>query len=211
MSDDAPQPGLRVQNMADELARLSDEALVELCRIRGSGDSRPFTELFRRHKRFVWRTCYRFVWDAQDAEDLMQEVFFKTYRSLSQFRGASSFRTWLFQIAVNTARNELRRRSRRPQVSDTPLEVLIEILPRGAGAAAHISLPRVTQAWECLRPEERQVLHLKDLEQRPYEEITQMLGISLSAAKMRVLRARLALKEAYRQLEDEGKTDHGSN
>ena len=123
--------------MANELAHLSDEALVELCRVRGTGDSRPFTELFHRHQHFVWRICYRFVWDAQDAEDLMQEVFFKTYRSLSQFRGASSFRTWLYQIAANTARNELRRRSRRPQVSDTPLEVLIEILPRGAAAAAH--------------------------------------------------------------------------
>ena len=180
---------------------------MELCRVRGTGDSRPFTELFHRHQRFVWRICYRFVWNTQDAEDLMQEVFFKTYRSLPQFRGASSFRTWLHQIAANTARNELRRRSRRPQMSDTPLELLIEIMPRGAAAAAHTSLPRLAQAWERLRPEERQVLHLKDLEQRPYEEITKMLGISLSAAKMRVLRARIALKEVYRRLENEEKTN----
>ncbi len=188
--------------MANELEHLSDEALVDLCRLRGSGDGRPFAELFRRHQHFVWRICYRFVGNAQDAEDLMQEVFFKTYRSLSQFRGASSFRTWLHQIAANTARNELRRRSRQPQLSDTPLEVLIETLPPGAPAAAHRSLARLAWAWQHLRPEERQVLHLKDVEQRPYEEITQMLGLSLSAAKMRVLRARLALKDAYRQLEN---------
>jgi RNA polymerase sigma factor (sigma-70 family) len=136
-------------------------------------------------------------------------VFFKTYRNLAQFRGTSSFRTWLHQIAANTARNELRRRSRRPQVSDTPLEVLIEILPRGTAAAAHTSLPRLAHAWERLRPEERRLLRLKDVEQRPYEEIMQGLGISLSAAKMRVLRARLALKEAYRQLESEEKTNDG--
>jgi RNA polymerase sigma-70 factor (ECF subfamily) len=188
--------------VANEPEHLSDEALVDLCRLRGSGDSRPFAELFRRHQHFVWRICYRFGGNAQDAEDLMQEVFFKTYRSLSQFRGASSFRTWLHQIAANTARNELRRRSRQPQMSDTPLEVLIEILPPGAPAAAHRSPARLAWAWQHLRPKERQVLHLKDVEQRPCEEIIPMLGLSLSAAKMRVLRARLAPKDAYRQLEN---------
>jgi RNA polymerase sigma-70 factor (ECF subfamily) len=194
--------------MANELAHLSDEALVELCRVRGTGDSRPFTELFHRHQRFVWRTCYWFVGNTEDTEDLVQEVFFKVYRSLAQFEGRASFQTWLYQIAANTARNELRRRSRRPQASQTPQEELVETLTADAAARAHPSLPRLAPAWERLRPEERQALHLKDLEQRPYDEITRILGISSSAAKMRVLRARLALQNACCQLEREEKTDH---
>jgi RNA polymerase sigma-70 factor (ECF subfamily) len=189
--------------MADEFVHLSDEALVELCRVRGTGDSRPFTELFHRHRNLVWRICYHFVGNALDAEDLMQEVFFKAYRSLPQFRGASSFTTWLHQIAANTARNKLRQRSRRPQVSDMLLDELAEIIPHGAAARTYPLLARLAEAWERLRPEERQVLRLKDLEQRPYEEITQILGISSSAAKMRVLRARLALRDTYRHLESE--------
>ena len=95
---------------------------MRLCLEYGVKDERPFVELFRRHRSYVWSVCHRVAGDGQDAEDLMQETFFKVYRNLHRFRGAASFKTWMFQIALNTARNELRRRSRRPTVSDVPLD-----------------------------------------------------------------------------------------
>jgi RNA polymerase sigma-70 factor (ECF subfamily) len=138
---------------------------------------------------------------------LMQETFFKVYRNLHRFRGASSFRTWLFQIALNTARNELRRRSRRPTVSDVPLDVWGET-PSAADDVEHAWDDQILRAglelaWSGLRADQRELLRLKDLDGHSYTEIARHLGITLSAAKMRVQRARLALQLIYRRQEGE--------
>ena len=188
-----------------DLTDTTDQELVELCLKVGAKDDRPFKELFHRHQTTVWRVCYSFVRNADDAEDLMQDVFFKVYRSLHQFEGRSSLKTWLYRIAMNVSQNEIRRRSRRPQESGTPVEVLSESLSIGetpeAQVMASARYEQLGQALATLRPEAARALKLKDLEQRPYHEIAQMLEISESAAKMRVQRARLALMAAYRELE----------
>ena len=194
--------------MNPPLCQLSDEDLVRLCLEYGDRDERPLVEILRRHGSLVWSVCYRFTGDAQDAEDLMQETFFKVYRNLHRFRGASSFRTWLFQIALNTARNELRRRSRRPAVSDVPLDAWSETL--GADVTVeqawdeHILRPGLENAWSGLRPDQQELLRLKDLEGRSYAEIAGLMGVALSACKMRVQRARLAFQMIYRHEESEG-------
>ncbi len=188
-----------------DLSDLSDEELVQICLARGMKDERPFRELLRRHQQTVWHTCYQFVQNTQDAEDLTQEVFFRAYRSLAQFAGRASFKTWLRRIAINTSQNELRRRSRRPQEEETPLEDMAEWLPARGGSsatdrAAQTPQEYLAEALATLQPEVYEVLQLKDLEQRPYAEVAQILGISQSAAKMRVQRARLALATAYQKL-----------
>ena len=193
------------ETIDQDITEVSDQLLIDLCLTRSSKDDRPFRELFRRHKATVWHVCYSFVRNQEDAEDLTQEVFFRAYRSLAQFEGRSSLKTWLYRIATNVSQNEIRRRSRRPQESQTSMDVLGEVLPAKettpeAHAIAQSQKELLAQALASLKPAASEALKLKDLEQRPYIEIAEMLGISQSAAKMRVQRARLALVEAYQQL-----------
>lgn len=186
------------------LTALSDEELVRLSQSRGSRDERPFQELLQRHRQMVWRVCYRFVNNFEDAEDLTQQVFFKVFRSLSGFEGRSSFKTWIYRIAINTSQNELRRRSRRPPESEAELEVIAEFIP-GYDSPEQAWLAKMesallVEAFKQLRPSEQHVLVLKDLEEQQYTDIADSLKISLSAAKMRVQRARVALRQAYLEL-----------
>ncbi|MEM7119458.1 MAG: sigma-70 family RNA polymerase sigma factor [Chloroflexota bacterium] len=186
---------------------LSDAELVALFQAREGRDDRPFRELFRRYQQVVWRACYGMMRNSRDAEDLTQEVFFKAYRNLTKFEGRSSFKTWIYRIAINTSQNEIRRRSRRAQEADTAVEDMAEYLPSNTSLEATILARQqrhlLQQSMASLRPEEYEVLYLKDVEERPYAEIAEQLNISLSAAKMRVQRARLALRVAYRQLAGE--------
>ncbi len=190
-----------------DLASVTDQELVELCLKIGAKDDRPFKEIFQRHKATVWGVCYRFVRNAEDAEDLTQDVFFRAYRSLGQFEGRSSLKTWLYRIATNVSQNELRRRSRRPQESETSIDILGESLSTHQTPEKQVLAKsrqeQLAQAIETLRPEAAEAIKLKDLEQLPYAEIAERLGVSLSAAKMRVQRARLALMNVYRELEGE--------
>ncbi|MCA9965592.1 MAG: sigma-70 family RNA polymerase sigma factor [Anaerolineales bacterium] len=186
---------------------LTDDELVQLFQARGGRDDRPFRELFRRYQAVVWRACYGMMRNADDAEDLTQEVFFKAYRNLNKFEGRSSFKTWIYRIAINTAQNEIRRRKRRAQEAETAVEEMAEYLPSDTFLESALEEKQqrrlLQEALADVRPEEYEVLYLKDIEDRPYAEIAEILGISLSAAKMRVQRARLALRVSYRQIAGE--------
>ena len=189
-----------------DLTELTDQALVDLCKKRGAKDDRPFEELVKRHQAAVWRVCYYFMGDALDAEDIVQDVFFKAYRGLPGFEGRASFRTWLNQIAINTCKNELRMRSRRPTVVEEelgdmrkPIEMVGRLDPHWQGMTGREEL---AQALEMLHPDQFTALQLRDLESRSYAEVAHVLGISQSAAKMRVQRARLALRGALQQLRE---------
>lgn len=193
------------------IEELPEEDLIALSRERRDRDDRPFAELFRRHRGFVWRSCIGFIGNPQDAEDLTQDVFFAAYKKLDQFRGDSSFRTWLHRIAMNTCKNEVRRRSRRLRTVDEGLEETAAATVSGApGPEAAIAggrrLQRLAAAIAALRPPERKILRLADVEQRPYNEIAEELGLSLGAVKMRVMRARLSLRGAFQTLEGQGGT-----
>jgi RNA polymerase sigma-70 factor (ECF subfamily) len=186
---------------------LSDTELVHLCQVRGAVDDRPFTALFHRHRIKIWRICYRFTGNAADADDLTQEVFFKAYRGLPAFESRSSFKTWLHRIAINACQNELRKRRRQPPLAETPMEDFEETLTgeplrNGAGEKALI-WQQVNQLLVSVREEDREALYLRDVEERPFSEIAETLGISLSAAKMRVYRTRLEIQKAYTMLEKE--------
>ena len=190
-----------------KLDALSDVELVELAKARGSRDDRPFRTLMERHTKTVWRVCYGFVKNAEDAEDLAQEVFLKAHRNLARFEGRSSFKTWVYRIAINTSQNELRRRSRRPQTSNTTLDTATEFMPSSQNVEETVLKQAryriLSQALKQLKPNEFKVLLLKDIEGISYAEIAEELSISLSAAKMRVQRARIALQSMYRQLANE--------
>jgi RNA polymerase sigma-70 factor (ECF subfamily) len=183
------------------LAEMTDDELVQLFQERGMLDERPFKELYQRHCNLVWQVCYNAFNNFQDAEDMTQEVFLKVHRSLNRFQRRSSFKTWIYRITINACRNEIRRRSRRPQEAATDVDMLAEVLPSRATTVSDWETQalreKLAQGLSELRPEEFEILRLKDLEERPYNEITAHLGISLSAAKMRVLRARQSLRGTY--------------
>lgn len=186
------------------LEDLPDAVVIDFCRRRGSKDDRPFQELFRRYQSVVWRVCYSYMRNRQDAEDLTQDVFFKVYRNLHQFEGRSSFKTWIYRVAINTCQNEIRRRGRRPQLAETEMETIAEIIPSGQSVEktyqARYRQELLAEALTKLDSGASEILYMKDMEERPYNEIAEMLDIGVSAAKMRVQRARLALQVQYRQL-----------
>ena len=186
----------------NDLSHLTDTELVSLCLARSSKDERPFSEIFHRYHTFVERVLFRYFSREQDVEDMAQEVFFKAYRSLEQFEGRSSLKTWLFSIAANTAKNELRKRSRRPAVVDQSLQEMEEVLPGEAESLSQHNIHQqqaFQQVFSQLSPQEQEILLLKDVEELTYEEIASQLNLSVSAAKMRVQRARLAIKNFYQE------------
>ena len=165
-------------------------------------DDRPFSELFHRHRGLVWRVAIGFFGNVQDAEDMTQDVFFTAHRKLEQFKGEASFRTWLHRITTNRCKNELRRRSRRLRTVNEPLEEAAAAATNGSPGPEAVTvrgrrLQRLALAIESLTPEDRRILRLVDLEQTPYKDVAELLGSSLGAVKMRVLRARARLREAF--------------
>ena len=195
---------------ATDLENLSDDALAKLCRQRGSGDDRPFAELFRRHRQHVWNICRRFFHHEEDASDLVQETFFKAFRGLRKFSGGHPllFRSWLSQIAVNTCKNEIRTRARRPRKASEPPSLALESRERGPAEVLidRRSQDRLSRALATLAPAQREILELAELAETPYSKLAEDLGISRSAVEMRALRARAALAAAYRELEARGGT-----
>ena len=183
---------------------LSDEELVALCKKRLPGDPRPFTTLVSRYERQVFATCFRLMGDRQEAEDQAQEVFIRVYRGIPRFEGRSKFSTWLFQVAVNTCRTALKKRTRRPKLDERPLLNLESRLPSPESPEestfAQVEVDNLTEALQTLSEDERIILTLRETDDLSYQEIADVLGIGLSAAKMRVMRARLGLQRAYRAL-----------
>lgn len=183
---------------------LSDEALVALCQQLLPRDSRPFTVLVQRYQHRVLATCFRMMGNSLAAEEQAQEVFIRVYRGIKKFKAQASFSTWLFQIATNTCRTALARRTRQPQLENTSLGYLEHRLPAvGSSEEAAMKLAEqdlVNRALQMLNPDEREILILRETNNLSYKEIAQVQNIGVSAAKMRVMRARMALRQRYLQL-----------
>jgi RNA polymerase sigma-70 factor, ECF subfamily len=192
------QPGTTPQRArsSDEDEPVVDRALA--------GDSQAFEELVRRHERRVYRTTLAVTGNQEDAEEAMQESFLKAYQHLAGFQRASRFSTWLTRIAVNEALQILRRR--RPTDSfDELAEVGEQKLPRQfedwhdtpeERYAKQEIRQLVEQAIHSLPATYRLALVLHDIEGLNGEEVAAALELSLPAAKSRILRARLLLREA---------------
>ncbi len=181
-----------------------DEELVLLSK---NGDRDAFNRLVERYERSVYNLCYRLLGDFAAAEDAAQEAFLAAYRGLSRF-GGGSFRAWLMRIAANQARDELRRRRRRPASSlesaladPTRREPsLRDEAPRRAEQRAR---ERALQAMlERLPFEQRLVVILIDVQGRSYEEAAEVLDEPIGTVKSRLFRARRKLRdEILRQAE----------
>lgn len=170
----------------------TDEVLVAAAL---DGDDDSFTELVVRHKRRVFGTAARFARDDHQLDDIAQEVFVRAFRNLGKFRGDAPFAHWLARITVSACYDFLRKERRvREQVS---LDASVfEIPDRGldASRAARGARELLDFALRRLSAEERLIITLAEIEERPMREIAELTGWSESNVKVRAFRARQNLK-----------------
>jgi RNA polymerase sigma-70 factor (ECF subfamily) len=168
----------------------SDRFLVAAAQ---AGDRHAFEALVHRHQTAVYRVALRMLGSAADAEDAAQEALVQAWRALSTFRGESAFSTWLYRIVANRC---LHARAARRLTLALP-EVLIDPAGDPVEAVARSErLHALARGVLALPPEQRAALVLRELEGLSYEQIAQVLGVTVPAVKGRIHRARLGLLEA---------------
>ena len=186
-----------------ELSAGEEQQLLDLAR---RGDTGAYGRLVRAYQDLIYALVHRSVRDGAVAEELTQDVFIKAFRSLGTFRGESRFSTWLYRIAVNLCHDQRESLSARNRSRETSLE---ELEPAPAESAAPAGRPdQLLEASEMassfqagldlLEPKYRDAFLLRHGEDRSYEEISEILGISVSNAKVRVHRAREMLLDVLR-------------
>ncbi|HPS80154.1 MAG TPA: sigma-70 family RNA polymerase sigma factor [Thermoanaerobaculaceae bacterium] len=192
---------------------LSDEDLMDRV---ARDDERAFTELVRRFQGRVINLVSRVLNDRECADDLTQEVFVRVYVHRRNYRHGSKFSTWLFTIAANLAKNEIRRRVRKRNWFS--LDALQEVVKDGAMQFAdptegrESSLEReqlqtaVGRAIATVPEKYRLALVLRDIEGLPYEDIAQVLGIPGGTVRSRINRARGMLKRKLQPLLEKTET-----
>jgi len=181
---------------------LADEHL--LVAAAKAGDGTAFEELVNRYERKIFRLTMNITGNREDAEDAMQDAFFKSYAHLQSFQGDSRFYTWLVRIAANEALMRLRKRRPNQFSLDEPVETEDDLMPREIEDWDPSPEQRYAQTEmreilndliEKLEPDFRTVFVLRDVEELSTEETAQALGISVPAVKSRLLRARLKLRQ----------------
>lgn len=173
-------------------AGIPDERLVERSR---AGDGAAFEELIRRHKRKVFGMAARIARDPLELEEIAQEVFVKAYEKLAGYRGDAPFEHWLARIVTNTCHDYLRVRKRRLVEVSVDLHEWTLAAPMDTHGAEPEELAALARAMERLRPDERLVLTLLELEGKSVRETAYIMEISEGNVKVRAHRARKTLKE----------------
>jgi RNA polymerase sigma-70 factor (ECF subfamily) len=179
----------------------TDEVLVAAAKL---GDRLAFVELWARHSNTAFRTVYRITGNHEDAEDVIQDAWIKAYVHLNTFDGRAKFSTWLTRIAMNSALMILRRKRARPETS---MEITVgdtwpyrEIADQTKNVeelyARHERVERLRRAICHLQPTLRDVVELRQSNDRSVKEIAELAGISVAATKSRLLRARKILRKA---------------
>ena len=184
-----------------------------------SGEEAAYERLLDRFERPVFNLVSRLTDDPADAADVVQEVFLKIFRNVGSFRGDSSLKTWIYRIAVNEARNHRRwfGRHRKKEVGlETGLgqaEGGVEWLTDPGRSPLEQTLDHEAQtlieaALGELNPNFRAALVLREIEGLSYEEIADILEISLGTVKSRILRGREALRERLAERMEQGALSH---
>lgn len=188
-----------------------DDTDQELVRRVQAGDQSAFNLLVLKYQHRVLKLVGRFVNDPTEAEDVAQEAFLKAYRALASFRGDSAFYTWLYRIAINTAKNALVSQRRRPVDFDLDLQdpdqyerqaKLKEAdTPEGVLLTDEIRTV-VEEAMEQLPEDLRTAIVLRELEGLSYEEIAEAMDCPVGTVRSRIFRAREAIDKRLKPLLD---------
>jgi RNA polymerase sigma-70 factor (ECF subfamily) len=176
---------------------------VELAR---DGDAAAFERLVEATHRDTYTMALRLTGNPEDARDVTQEAYLRAYRGLATFRGDARFTTWMYRITANTASTHVgrRRRHRHDELPDPGevAETRSDHDPALAADAADLR-DRVVAALDVLPPKLRAVVVLRDVYEMPHEDIAGELGISVTAAKVRLHRARHRLRsELFPELDE---------
>lgn len=195
---------------------IPDEADVQLVERAKRGDTRAFEMLVIKYQRRIERLIGRMVRDVDLVQDIAQESFIRAYRALPQFRGDSAFYTWLYRIAVNTAKKALVELKRDPLVMESALgggqddddetsrverELTDGATPEALLASKEIA-ETVNAAIEALSEDLRQAITLREIEGLSYEEIAEMMNCPIGTVRSRIFRAREAIAHKLRPLLD---------
>lgn len=172
------------------------------------GDSRAFDMLVLKYQHKILGLIGRYVHDADEVQDVAQEAFIKAYRALPRFRGDSAFYTWLYRIAINTAKNHLVARSRRPPGSDVEIDDAEYF--EGGGALREIETPEtalfgaelkdvVERAIRELPDDLRTAVTLREFDGLSYEDIAEVMDCPVGTVRSRIFRAREAIDKKVRE------------
>ncbi len=172
------------------------------------GDSRAFDMLVLKYQHKIFALISRYVRDADEVQDVAQEAFIKAYKALPRFRGESAFYTWLYRIAINTAKNYLVSRSRRPPGSD--VDVADAEYYEGGGALRDIENPEnalfgselkavVENAISELPDDLRTAVTLREFDGLSYEDIAEVMDCPVGTVRSRIFRAREAIDQRVRK------------
>ena len=177
-----------------------------------AGDEKAFELLVIKYQRRIQRLIGRMVRDVDLVEDIAQETFIRAYRALAQFRGDAQFYTWLYRIAVNTAKKALMDLKRNPTVSENFFksgdddetsflenELISSETPDAVLASKEIA-EMVNAAMEALPEELRQAITLREIEGLSYEEISDAMNCPIGTVRSRIFRAREAISEKVKPL-----------
>ena len=175
----------------------TDLELIEEVR---RGERRAFSELVKRHQRGLLRMSLRFVKDMSMAEDVVQESFIKAYEKLNDFEGRSAFKSWLYQITVNTARNKLREQKKD---FDDIEDVHLAVDPVAEKTLVHASVADLLKGEiEKLPFRQKTALMLRVYEDMSFQEIADVMECPYDTAKANYRHALLKLKERFDQERD---------
>src|SRR5579885_3155182 len=185
------------------VADAEDQRLIEALK---SGAEPAYEELLARFQQPVYTLCLRLLNDEGEASDVVQEVFLKVFRNIGNFRGQSSLKTWIYRITVNEAHNArrwfFRHRRCEVELDNEPEETLNwkETIADGGRSPFDVAFDgeqhvMIEAALAKINPVFREAVVLRDIADLSYEEVAEVLGVSLGTVKSRILRGREALRE----------------
>jgi len=181
----------------------------ELVRRVQHGDKKAFDVLVRKYQQKIVKLISRYIRDQDEVLDVAQETFIKAYRALAKFRGDSAFYTWLYRIAINTAKNYLVAQSRRPP--DTDIDAADAVQFDGDSKLRETDLPEqlvhrdevervIYETIDELPQDLRTAITLRELEGLSYEEIAQAMDCPIGTVRSRIFRAREAIETKLKPL-----------
>jgi RNA polymerase sigma-70 factor (ECF subfamily) len=195
-----------------------DQALVDIARAGGREGDRAFELLFIKYRKKLERMLSRMVRDEGALQDIVQESFVKAWRAMPAFRGESQFYTWLYRIAINTAKKHLVATRKSPVVSESSLSSggddeenpMAQALMNGGGEAdtpdaayaAKEVAEAVNEALEALPEELRRALVLREMEGLSYEDISEAMDCPIGTVRSRIFRAREAISARIKPMLD---------
>lgn len=186
----------------------TDQQLVQRVQ---KGDSRAFDMLVLKYQHKIFGLISRYIRDADEVQDVAQEAFIKAYNALPRFRGDSAFYTWLYRIAINTAKNHLVSKSRRPPGQDVEVDdaeyydggSALREIENPENALFGAELKAVVEAAIAALPDDlRTAVTLREFDGLSYEDIAEVMECPVGTVRSRIFRAREAIDEQVaRQLE----------